>query len=177
MHSCDCVGDESKVWCCKEQYCTAKDWCWNWNSNTLATWCEKLTHYKRPWCWKRLRAGGEGDDRGWNGWIASLFIINGHESEQILGDSEGQGNLACCSPSQRVRQDWVTEHNNSGNANFLGIPHFCPQRKEYSLDHWYSKHQSLPTKKNKTSFKGNILTYIKGINEDKHRKHSKCSKY
>ena len=38
---------------------------------TLATWCEKLTHWKRPWCWERLKAGGEGDDRGWDGWMAS----------------------------------------------------------------------------------------------------------
>ena len=48
-----------------------KDWCWRWNSNTLATWGEELTHLKRPWCWERLRAGGEGDDRGWDGWMAS----------------------------------------------------------------------------------------------------------
>ena len=48
-----------------------KDWCWSWNSNTLATWCEELTHWKRPWCWERLKAGGEGDDRGWDGWMAS----------------------------------------------------------------------------------------------------------
>ena len=34
-----------------------------WNSNTLATWCEELTHWKRPWCWEGLGAGGEGDDR------------------------------------------------------------------------------------------------------------------
>ena len=47
------------------------DWCWSWNSNTLATWCEELTHLKRPWCWERLRAGGEGDDRGWDGWMVS----------------------------------------------------------------------------------------------------------
>ena len=46
-----------------------KDWCWNWNSNTLTTWCEELTHLKRLWCWKGLRAGGEGDDRGWDGWM------------------------------------------------------------------------------------------------------------
>ena len=37
-----------------------KDWCWSWNSNTLATWC-----------WERLRAGREGDDKGWDGWMAS----------------------------------------------------------------------------------------------------------
>ena len=48
-----------------------KDWCWSWNSNTLATWCEELTDLKRPWCWERLKAGREGDDRGWDGWMAS----------------------------------------------------------------------------------------------------------
>ena len=48
-----------------------KDRCWNWNSSTLATWCEELTHLKRPWCWERLRARGEGDDRAWDGWMAS----------------------------------------------------------------------------------------------------------
>ena len=48
-----------------------KDWCWSWNSNTLATWCKELTHWKRPWCWERLGAGGKGDDRGWDGWMAS----------------------------------------------------------------------------------------------------------
>ena len=41
------------------------------SSNTLATWCKELTHWKRPWCWKRLKAWGEGDDRGWDGWMAS----------------------------------------------------------------------------------------------------------
>ena len=46
-----------------------KDWCWN--SNTLATWCEELTHWKRPWCWERLKAREEGD-RGWDGSMASL---------------------------------------------------------------------------------------------------------
>ena len=49
-----------------------KDWCWSWNSNSLTTWCEELAHWKRPWCYERLKAGGEGDDRGWDGWMASL---------------------------------------------------------------------------------------------------------
>ena len=48
-----------------------KNWCWNWSSNTLATWCKEPTHWKRPWCWERLRAGGKGGDRGWSGWTAS----------------------------------------------------------------------------------------------------------
>ena len=38
--------------------------------NSLATWCEELTHLKRPWCWERLKVG-EGDNRGWDGWMAS----------------------------------------------------------------------------------------------------------
>ena len=52
--------------------CHWKDWCWSWNSNTFAIWCEELTHLKRPQCWERLRAGGEGDNKGWDGWMASL---------------------------------------------------------------------------------------------------------
>ena len=43
----------------------------SWNSNTLATWCVELTRLKRPWCWERLKAGGDRDDRGWDGWMAS----------------------------------------------------------------------------------------------------------
>ena len=43
---------------------------WSWSSDTLATRCKELTHWKRPWCWERLKVGGE-DDRGWDGWMAS----------------------------------------------------------------------------------------------------------
>ena len=42
----------------------------SWSSSALATWCEELTHWKTPWCWERLKAG-EGDNRGWDGWMAS----------------------------------------------------------------------------------------------------------
>ena len=68
-----------KQWCWKRLLrvpCTArrsnhwKDWCWSWSANTLATWCEELTHWKRPWGWERPRAR-EGDDRGWDGWVVS----------------------------------------------------------------------------------------------------------
>ena len=51
-------------------------WYWSWKSNNLATICEELTHLKRPWCWERLRAGGEGDDREWDGWWHHQ--LNGH---------------------------------------------------------------------------------------------------
>ena len=49
-----------------------KDRCWHWSSNTLVTRCKELTHCRRPWCWERLKAGGEGDNRGWDSWMASL---------------------------------------------------------------------------------------------------------
>ena len=47
-----------------------KDWCWS--SNSLATWCEEVTHWKRHWCWETLKAEGKGGSRGWAGWMASL---------------------------------------------------------------------------------------------------------
>ena len=49
-----------------------KDWCWSRSSNTLATWCREPTPWKRSSCWERLRAGREGGDREWDGWMASL---------------------------------------------------------------------------------------------------------
>ena len=54
---------------CHVGFCHTSNW--SWNSSTLATSCEELTHWKRPWCWEGLGAGGEGDGRGWDGWMAS----------------------------------------------------------------------------------------------------------
>ena len=72
-----------------------EDWCWGWSSNTLTTWWEKLTRWKRRWCWERLKAGERATEDKMAGWHHRL---NGHEFEQTLGDSEGQRRLACCSP-------------------------------------------------------------------------------
>ena len=69
----------------------------------LATLCEELTHWKRPWCWERLRAAEEGDS-GWDGWMEHHWL-NGHESKQTPGDSEGQGSLACCGSWGRKELD------------------------------------------------------------------------
>ena len=51
-----------------------EDCCWSWSSNPLTTCFEELTHWKRPWCWDRLKAGEEGDDRGWDGITDSMGI-------------------------------------------------------------------------------------------------------
>ena len=70
--------------------------------------CKEPTHWIRPWCWERCKAKGEEDGREWNGYIATL--INGHKHEQTLGDSGGQGSLACCNlwGLQKVRRNWTT---------------------------------------------------------------------
>ena len=92
------------------------DWCWSWNSNTLATWCEELTHWKRPLYWKRLKAGGEGDDRGWDGWMASLTLWTSvWVSSGSWRWTEKTGVLQSMG-LQRVGQDSVTEL----NWNILG---------------------------------------------------------
>ena len=87
-----------------------REWCWSWNSSTLASSCEELTHWKRLWCWEGLGAGGEGDDRGWDGWMASLTWWMWVWVNSGVGD--GQGGLVCCnSRGRRVRHDWATELN------------------------------------------------------------------
>ena len=68
----------------------------NWSSNTLATWCEEPTHWERPWCWERLKARWEGDNRRWDGWMASPIQWTWIWVTPGVGD--GQGGLACCNP-------------------------------------------------------------------------------
>ena len=84
-------------------------WCWSWSSNTLATWCEELTHWKRQWCWEGLGAGGEGDNRGWDGWMASPT-----QWTWVWVDSgswwwTGRPGVLWFVGLQRVGHDWVTE--------------------------------------------------------------------
>ena len=90
-----------------------KDWCWSWSSNTLATWCKEMTHLKRPWCWERLRARGEGDDRVWDGWMASR--LNGHEFGWTPGVDDGQGGLACCGSWSLKESDTTEQLNWTGS--------------------------------------------------------------
>ena len=88
-----------------------KDWCWSWNFSTLATSWEELTHWKRPWWWEGLGAGGGGNNRGWDGWIASptrwtwVWVNPGNWWwTGRLGVLQFMG-------SQRVGHDWATELN------------------------------------------------------------------
>ena len=86
-----------------------EDWCWSWNSRILATWCKKLTHLKRPWWWERLKAGGEGDDRGWDGGRASLTRWTWAWVNSGSWWWTGRPGVMRFKGLQRVGYDWATE--------------------------------------------------------------------
>ena len=94
-----------------------KDWCWSWISNTFATSCEELTHWKRLWCWEGLGAGGEGDDIGWDGSMASrtqwtwVWVNSG--SWWWTGRPGSLQSMGL----QRVGHDWATELNCTKRIN------------------------------------------------------------
>ena len=79
-----------------------------WRSNTLATWWEEPTHWKRPWCWERLRAGEEGN-RGWAGWMASPTQWTWVWANSRRQWRTGKPTMLQSMRSQRLRHDRVTE--------------------------------------------------------------------
>ena len=85
--------------------------CWSWNSNTLATSCEELTCWKRPWCWEGLGAGGQGADRGWDGWMASLTWCTWAWVKSGSFWWTGRPGVLQFMELQRIGHDWVTELN------------------------------------------------------------------
>ena len=119
-----------------------KDWCWSWSSNIWAIWCEELTHWKRPWCCGGLKAGGEGDNRGWDGWMASptrwtwVWVSSG--SWWWTARPSRLQSMR----SQRVGHDWTTK------LKYLAISFL--ENKIYTLNKFWSPIQSssyvLPTK-------------------------------
>jgi len=95
-----------------------REWCWSWNSSTLATSCEELTHWKRLWCWEGLGAGGEGmtedEMAGWHHWL------DGREFEVTPGVGDGQEGLACCNSWGRKESD-MTERLHWTELNVVHI--------------------------------------------------------
>ena len=88
-----------------------KDWLWSWNSSTLATSYEELTHWKRPWCWERLKVGGEGDNRGWDGWMASSTQWTWVWLDSGSWWWTGRPGVLRFMGSQTVGHNWTTEPN------------------------------------------------------------------
>ena len=79
--------------------------------NTLATWYQELTHWKRPWCWEGLGAGGEGDNRGWDGWMASPTWWTWVRVNSGSWWWTGRPGLQWFMGSQRDGHRWMTELN------------------------------------------------------------------
>ena len=98
--------------------CSLERLCWSWNANTLATWCEELTHLKRPWYQERSRAGGEGDERGgegdergWDGWVASPTLWTWVWVNSGNWWWTGRPGMLWFLGSERVGHYWVTALN------------------------------------------------------------------
>ena len=86
-----------------------REWCWSWNSSTLATSCEELTHWKRFWYWEGLGQEEKGTTE--DEMAGRHHGLDGSESEWTLGIGDGQGGLACCNSWGRKESD-MTERLN-----------------------------------------------------------------
>ena len=77
----------------------------------LTIWCKELTHWKRPWCWKRMKVRGEGGDRGLDGWMASPAQWTWVRASFGCWWQTGKPSMVQSMGLQRVGHDWVTKLN------------------------------------------------------------------
>ena len=103
-----------------------------WSSSTLAAWCGELTHWKRSWWWEALKAGGEGADRGWDGWMASPTRIRVWASPRRWWRT-GKPSLLQSMGSQRVRRDQATEQEEEDSDAQRSLVH-CSSKGCNELD-------------------------------------------
>ena len=128
----------------------------------LATSCKELTHWKRLWCWEGLRAGGEGDDRGWDGWMASLTQWTWvWENSGSLWWTGRPGVLQFMG-SQRVRHDWATELNWTEDSQYQVFQYWDSLKQVtyyHSLTWWgiLDNMLNLPVLQFNNGFKNYIL--------------------
>ena len=99
-----------------------QSWIFIGRTEAEATWCKELIHWKKPWCWERLKAGGEGDDRRWDGWVASPTRWTWVWVNSGSWWWTGRPDVLRFMGSQRVGHDWVTELNWLKELGFFKIP-------------------------------------------------------
>ena len=137
--------DTGKVWRWKEKKGVAEDvmgkivsltqWTWFWANSKLATWCEELTHWERPWCWERLKAEREGGDIGWDGWMPSLSQWTWVWANSGIQWRTGKPGMLQCVGSQRSRhnlKDSTTTAISSGDMELREIQRL-PWAKHWQL--------------------------------------------
>ena len=96
-----------------------RDWCWSWNSQFFGRLMRRADSLERPRCWERLRAGEEGDDRGWDGWMASLT-----QWTWVWVDSgswwwTGRPGMLWFMGLHRLRHDWASELSDASIKTFF----------------------------------------------------------
>ena len=97
-----------------------KNWCWGWNSDTLATWCEELTHWKRLWCWEKLKAKkGTTEDE----MVGGHHWLKGYEFEQTPWDSGGQRTRCATVHGVAKSQIWLSDWKATVHLVIWGISH------------------------------------------------------
>ena len=111
-------------------------WCWSWSSNTLATWCKQLTHWKIPWCWERLKAGGEEGDRGRDSWMASPIQWTWTWANSRRWWRTGKPDILQSLGLQRVGQDLATEEQQ--HSWFTMLCYFQVRAKWFIHTHTHS---------------------------------------
>ena len=111
--------------------------------DTLATWCEELTHWTKPWCWERLKARGEGDDRGWDGWMASVTRWTWIWASSRSRWWTGKPGVLQSMGLQRVGHDWVTGLNWT-ELNWLDeVPPHCGGEPALLRAHQFKSYHGL----------------------------------
>jgi len=129
-----------------------KEWCWSWNSSTLATSFEELTHWKRLWCWEELGEGGEGDEQRmrWLDGITDSMDMSLSELRELVMDREAwHAAIHGVSKSRIQLSDW-TELNWLYNLQFIlcilspqwSIPCSTPRQESALSLHLKSYHLS-----------------------------------
>ena len=121
-----------------------KDWYWSRGTNILASWCEEPTHWKRSWCWERLRTGGEGVTKDeWLDGITDTMDMNLSKPQEIVKDRE-----AWCTAGhgvgvgQRVGHDLMTEQQQE-LAYWLGTFWYEGEKIQFRFS-WLSCYQEIP---------------------------------
>ena len=123
-------------------------WCWSLNSYTFTTWCEELTHLKRPWCWERLKVGGKGNDRGWDGWMVSptqwTWVWVGSRSWWWKG-SIAEKAMATHSYTLAWKIPWTEEPGRLQSMGSLRVRHnWMTSLSLFTFMHWRRKWKPTP---------------------------------